>query len=180
MTVTVDGEGLPVRTPRANPYGAEVYWLFDRDGHLLYVGMGGEARTRLLEHRRVKPWWPDVDLAKTRVYWYESRREAADVETQTIEGDTPRHNVLGTPRHGVGLIKPAKATAFGAHRVLGAAEIREGLGVSRQRVQQLIGRPDFPEPHDTLAMGKVWLRQDIERWARARQMRLTGDSDTSE
>lgn len=58
--------------------------------------------------------------------------------------------------------------------LMGAAEIGDMLGVSRQRVQQLINRPDFPEPYDTLAMGKVWLREDIERWAREREMRLTG------
>lgn len=60
--------------------------------------------------------------------------------------------------------------------LMGAKEIGDMLGVSRQRVQQLINRADFPEPHDTLAMGKVWLRDDIERWAREREMRLTGGS----
>jgi predicted DNA-binding transcriptional regulator AlpA len=58
--------------------------------------------------------------------------------------------------------------------LMGSYEIQQLLGVSRQRVQQLITRDDFPEPYDSLAMGKVWLRQDIERWARDRQMRLTG------
>lgn len=61
--------------------------------------------------------------------------------------------------------------------LMGAREIGDLLGVSRQRVQQLINREDFPEPHDTLAMGKVWLREDVERWARARQMRLAGDTE---
>lgn len=39
------------------------------------------------------------------------------------------------------------------------------LGVSRQRVQQLVKRADFPAPYDTLAMGSVWRRRDFERWA---------------
>lgn len=41
------------------------------------------------------------------------------------------------------------------------------LGVSRQRVQQLISRPDFPEPDAVLAMGKVWKRADVLAWAKA-------------
>lgn len=61
--------------------------------------------------------------------------------------------------------------------LMGAKEIGDLLGVSRQRVQQLISRPDFPEPYDTLSMGKVWLREDIERWANARQMRLAGGGE---
>lgn len=64
--------------------------------------------------------------------------------------------------------------------LMGAREIGDLLGVSRQRVQQLISRPDFPEPYDTLSMGKVWLREDIEKWARAREMRLAGDQEASE
>lgn len=49
----------------------------------------------------------------------------------------------------------------------GAAEIRRMFGgVSRQRVQQIVNRKDFPEPFDVLDMGKVWKRADVEAWAR--------------
>jgi predicted DNA-binding transcriptional regulator AlpA len=54
------------------------------------------------------------------------------------------------------------------HHLVGAAEIAELLGVSRQRVQQLISRDDFPQPEVVLAMGKVWLRADVIAWARER------------
>ena len=40
------------------------------------------------------------------------------------------------------------------------------LGVSRQRVQQLINRKDFPAPEVQLEMGKVWRREQVEAWAR--------------
>lgn len=40
------------------------------------------------------------------------------------------------------------------------------LGVSRQRVQQLIARDDFPTPEVVLDMGKVWKRAEVEKWAR--------------
>lgn len=49
---------------------------------------------------------------------------------------------------------------------MGAREIELRLGVSRQRVQQLISRADFPAPYDELAMGKVWRIADVEAWIR--------------
>lgn len=56
----------------------------------------------------------------------------------------------------------------GAKHLVGAAEIGRMLGVSRQRVQQLTRRKDFPEPEVVLAAGKIWKRTDIEKWAHAR------------
>lgn len=41
------------------------------------------------------------------------------------------------------------------------------LGVSRQRVQQLIARPDFPTPVVTLGAGKVWHTEEVKAWAKA-------------
>lgn len=54
---------------------------------------------------------------------------------------------------------------MGKH-LMGAREIEARLGVSRQRVQQLIARPDWPAPYDELAMGKVWRKADVEAWIR--------------
>jgi predicted DNA-binding transcriptional regulator AlpA len=54
------------------------------------------------------------------------------------------------------------------HHLVGAAEIGRMLGVSRQRVQQLVNRNDFPEPEVALDMGKVWKREDVEAWATSR------------
>jgi len=54
------------------------------------------------------------------------------------------------------------------HHIVGSAEIGRMLGgLSRQRIQQLINRPDFPKPEAELEMGKVWRREDVEAWARA-------------
>ena len=61
------------------------------------------------------------------------------------------------------------------HHLVGAAEIGRMLGVSRQRVQQLIKSDDFPAPEVVLDMGKVWQRTDVEDWAKAHG-RLSGDS----
>lgn len=56
-------------------------------------------------------------------------------------------------------------TLVGKH-LMGQAEIADRLGVSRQRVQQLTGKPNWPAPFDTLAMGKVWWVKDVEEWIR--------------
>jgi predicted DNA-binding transcriptional regulator AlpA len=53
-----------------------------------------------------------------------------------------------------------------ARELMGAAEIAERLGVSRQRVQQLIGRADWPAPAATLEMGRVWRTDEVEAWIR--------------
>jgi prophage regulatory protein len=51
--------------------------------------------------------------------------------------------------------------------LMGAREIEARLGISRQRVQQLVSRADWPAPYDELAMGKVWRVEDVEAWVRA-------------
>jgi predicted DNA-binding transcriptional regulator AlpA len=50
--------------------------------------------------------------------------------------------------------------------LMGAAEIQERLGLSRVRTYQIIGRRGFPEPYQTLAMGSIWLKDDVEAWIR--------------
>jgi predicted DNA-binding transcriptional regulator AlpA len=58
---------------------------------------------------------------------------------------------------------------------MGAGEIAQRLGLSRQRVQQLAERDDWPEPFDELAMGRVWLITDIEAWIRQRADQRRGE-----
>lgn len=48
--------------------------------------------------------------------------------------------------------------------LMGAGEISERLCLSRQRVQQLAERDDFPVPFADLKMGRIWWRQDVELW----------------
>jgi len=51
--------------------------------------------------------------------------------------------------------------------LVSVTEIADLLGVSRQRVNQLIkSYEDFPEPEAKLAIGRVWSREIIEQWAR--------------
>lgn len=60
---------------------------------------------------------------------------------------------------------------------MGAYEIRTRLGVSRQRVEQLMKRPDWPEPYDMLAMGQVWRIEDIEAWIRVYRPNLDDEGE---
>lgn len=62
--------------------------------------------------------------------------------------------------------------------LMGAREIEERLGVSRQRAYQLTTRADWPEPYDTLAMGKIWRTEDIEAWIAEHRPQL-GQKDKS-
>jgi predicted DNA-binding transcriptional regulator AlpA len=53
------------------------------------------------------------------------------------------------------------------NHLVGTHEIAQMLGVSRQRVFQLTAKDDFPRPTAELAMGQVWLREDVVKWAQA-------------
>jgi prophage regulatory protein len=53
--------------------------------------------------------------------------------------------------------------------LMGPAEIRSRLRVSRQRAHQVISRADFPRPYQVLLMGKVWDAADVERWISKRR-----------
>ncbi|MEV6343108.1 DNA-binding protein [Actinoplanes sp. NPDC051851] len=55
--------------------------------------------------------------------------------------------------------------------LMGVQEIARRLAVTRQRVQQLTERADWPDPVDELAMGRVWLASDIEAWIAERDAR---------
>lgn len=50
-------------------------------------------------------------------------------------------------------------------KLYGLQEIQVLLGVSRSRAQCLIDRPDFPEPFETLAHGRVWKPAAVLDWA---------------
>lgn len=49
--------------------------------------------------------------------------------------------------------------------LMGSGEIATLLSLSRQRVQQLAERDDFPAPAAELNMGRAWFRTEIEAWA---------------
>ncbi|MDA8297413.1 MAG: DNA-binding protein [Actinomycetota bacterium] len=51
--------------------------------------------------------------------------------------------------------------------LVGAQEIADMLGITRQRVGQLARNDStFPTPVADIAAGRIWKREDVERWAR--------------
>lgn len=52
-----------------------------------------------------------------------------------------------------------------APELVAAQEIALMLGVSRQRVSQLSTAAGFPTPVAVLAVGRIWLREDVVAWA---------------
>lgn len=61
-------------------------------------------------------------------------------------------------------------------RIMGQQEIRARLGYSRQHTAILINSKGFPDPVDTLAMGRVWLAEDVEAWIAANRPELAGEA----
>ena len=57
-------------------------------------------------------------------------------------------------------------TLFEVETLLGNAELGKLLGVSRQRVSQLVTRDDFPAPRAVLIMGSIWSLDDVLAWAK--------------
>ena len=55
--------------------------------------------------------------------------------------------------------------------LMGTAEVAAHLGVSRQRVLQLLAQEHsgFPQPVAVLSMGKVWDGRQVREWSRRHQ-----------
>jgi predicted DNA-binding transcriptional regulator AlpA len=75
-------------------------------------------------------------------------------------------------RGSLSIVKVLSRLVAMSHHLVGVAEVAEMLGVSRQRVNQLVQTdPDFPEPEVVLAAGRIWLRSAIEAWGSAHPRR---------
>lgn len=60
-------------------------------------------------------------------------------------------------------------------QLVGVAEIAEKLGVSRQRVNQIVQTHyDFPTPLAELSAGRIWRLRDVEKWIKAHPVRRSG------
>lgn len=58
--------------------------------------------------------------------------------------------------------------------LMGIAEIAALVGRTRQRAWQITTTPGFPEPVQTLNMGKVWRADDVRDWVAANPRRPLG------
>jgi prophage regulatory protein len=50
--------------------------------------------------------------------------------------------------------------------LMGVREVAALLDSSPQRADQLSNEPDFPAPTAVLASGRIWIRSEVEAWAR--------------
>ncbi|WP_228981208.1 GIY-YIG nuclease family protein [Streptomyces sp. DH12] len=75
-----------------------VYRIYDRQGSLLYVGMGNNPMNRWSSHAAQHVWW--AEAASFRVEWFSTRAEAASVERVAIRDEDPKHNIHGRPGWG--------------------------------------------------------------------------------
>jgi prophage regulatory protein len=57
---------------------------------------------------------------------------------------------------------------------MGQQEIRDRLGFSRQYVSTLVNSKGFPDPAYELAIGRLWLAEDVEKWIRENRPDLAG------
>ena len=67
----------------------DVYWLYDAEGELLYVGCTSNLETRLLAHRR-HPWFRSV--ARVEAKAFADYFEAREAESDVIWDENPKHN----------------------------------------------------------------------------------------
>lgn len=78
---------------RAVPEPAQwLYRLFNAAGDLLYVGVTQCGEERFTEHRKDKPWWPEV--ATHTIQIYDSRDAVLLAERLAIYREKPRYNVI--------------------------------------------------------------------------------------
>jgi prophage regulatory protein len=60
----------------------------------------------------------------------------------------------------------ASVTGLMSPDFVGFRELPQLLGVSRTSAARYSNRPDFPEPAERLASGRIWRRADVEAWAK--------------
>src|SRR4051794_29696561 len=76
---------------------------------------------------------------------------------------------LLSDRQGLPLTFSQGLKMIGDMELVGVHEIAHRLGISRQRVYQLIAEHrDFPSPIANLHSGRVWKATDIDRWSSKR------------
>jgi prophage regulatory protein len=61
---------------------------------------------------------------------------------------------------------------------MGQQEIRDRLGYSRQHTAMIVGQKGFPDPAYELAMGRIWLADDVEAWISANRPALAEDPES--
>lgn len=72
-----------------------VYWFWDEDGRLLYIGSTIDVRHRATEHKGSQGWWGQV--RKVTADQYASPELARTAEREAIARELPLHNKTYNP-----------------------------------------------------------------------------------
>jgi hypothetical protein len=80
------GKAAEGRRDRLRARRTALYRFYDLTDVLLYVGITANVPQRFEDHRKEKPWWPDV--ASKRIEWLPSREEAEAAERFAIVSGT--------------------------------------------------------------------------------------------
>lgn len=68
----------------------DVYWLYDAEDRVLYIGCSHQLTTRLEAHARQKEWWNRV--SRVEVERYTDRATARTAEATAIRRERPIFN----------------------------------------------------------------------------------------
>ncbi len=131
------------------------------DHGYLYIGQTGNLRERTWQHRRSARWWSEV--AQVVILDRQPHPQSNAAERRLIQLHQPIYNYVWTDRWRRERTSWLKSQPWDG-LYAGAHEVALMLGLSRQRVHQLVQQGDFPEPFEVLAAGKVWLTEDVQRW----------------
>jgi hypothetical protein len=75
-----------------------LYRLRDQYGELLYLGTTSDTARRWKEHRKVMPWWPDVDWDRSTIDMLDcGRYDAERIEWAAIAKELPWYNKTHLP-----------------------------------------------------------------------------------
>ena len=83
-----------------------VYRMCSATHELLYVGQTADIQTRLKDHQG-KNWWPEV--VRIDVSHHASRAAAMIEESNAIQTEHPRENLMSRRRNGTGVTKTGLA-----------------------------------------------------------------------
>ncbi|MEU8332470.1 hypothetical protein [Micromonospora sp. NPDC048839] len=67
--------------------------------------------------------------------------------------------------------------AEGPGELVAAGEILTMLGVGRSRFRQIQQHPAFPRPYQTLSVGSIWLRSEVEEYIRLHRRPRPADDE---
>lgn len=99
-----------------------VYRLYGQHDQLLYIGVSGNLKKRMQQHRRDKKWWSEV--TRTVSQCFDSREEAELAEAEAIASERPLHN-RQTPTDEQRLALAGKVTNRSGGSVKAAALLAE-------------------------------------------------------